>query len=320
MRPLPGAARGPTLVAFDVSAGMLAHARVAADRTGRHPCRSCRPTFVNCPSGTAVSTWHSRRSGGFPSWRTPLWRWVRWPGCCALLRAGCSGDPSDALGVRGRSRSRRLTAIQSYFDRAPYVEVDEEGVPAYVEHHRTMGDRIREIVAPAWCCWMCWNRSGRRVSPAPWGQWSPERGEIFPGTAIFVTQVARPDCRRAGRRRIRVVSPDRLADPDVPEHDHPCLPPPVARLAAALLGRRRRSCARAGSDPPSRAAPQLALHRPFLVREDQQHHDVHDRHEHHQHPPPRVAGPADYLDIGDEEDHPEGHAEQSGCRALVLIR
>ena len=39
-----------------------------------------------------------------------------------------------------------LTAIQSYFDRSPYVEVDEQGVPAYVEHHRTMGDRIREIV------------------------------------------------------------------------------------------------------------------------------------------------------------------------------
>ncbi len=48
-----------------------------------------------------------------------------------------------------------LTAIQSYFDRSPYVEVDEQGVPAYVEHHRTMGDRIREIVAaglmPAGC-------------------------------------------------------------------------------------------------------------------------------------------------------------------------
>ena len=39
-----------------------------------------------------------------------------------------------------------LTAIQSYFDRSPYVEVDEAGVPAYVEHHRTLGDRVRELV------------------------------------------------------------------------------------------------------------------------------------------------------------------------------
>ena len=40
-----------------------------------------------------------------------------------------------------------LTVTQSYFDRTPYVEVDSAGEPTYVEHHRTLGDRIREIVA-----------------------------------------------------------------------------------------------------------------------------------------------------------------------------
>ena len=42
-----------------------------------------------------------------------------------------------------------LIVAQSYFDRAPYVEVDAAGAPTYVEHHRTLGDRVRELVARA---------------------------------------------------------------------------------------------------------------------------------------------------------------------------
>ncbi|WP_433679383.1 class I SAM-dependent methyltransferase [Nocardia sp. CA-119907] len=80
-----------------------------------------------------------------------------------------------------------LTASIPYFDRTPYVEVDDDGTPTYVEHHRTIGDRVREIVAaglvlddivePDWPEWL----------EREWGQWSPLRGELFPGTAIFVT-------------------------------------------------------------------------------------------------------------------------------------
>jgi SAM-dependent methyltransferase len=82
-----------------------------------------------------------------------------------------------------------LTVAQSYFDRTPYVEVDAAGRATYVEHHRTLGDRIRDVVAaglvlddlvePEW-------PAGRTTV---WGQWSPLRGALFPGTAIFV-------CRR----------------------------------------------------------------------------------------------------------------------------
>ncbi len=79
-----------------------------------------------------------------------------------------------------------LIVQQSYFDRTPYLEVDGSGAATYVEHHRTVGDRVRDIVAaglllddfvePEW-------PAGReRV----WGQWSPLRGALFPGTAIFV--------------------------------------------------------------------------------------------------------------------------------------
>ena len=41
-----------------------------------------------------------------------------------------------------------LTATQSYWDRTPYVEVDDaSGVVAYVEHHRTLGDWVRLLAA-----------------------------------------------------------------------------------------------------------------------------------------------------------------------------
>jgi len=81
-----------------------------------------------------------------------------------------------------------LRATMPYFDRTPYVEVDADDIPTYVEHHRTLGDRVREIVGaglvlidliePDWPEWL----------EQEWGQWSPLRGEIFPGTAIFVTE------------------------------------------------------------------------------------------------------------------------------------
>jgi hypothetical protein len=84
-----------------------------------------------------------------------------------------------------------LVVRQSYFDRMPYVEVDGRGAATYVEHHRTLGDRVRDIVAaglvltdvvePEW-------PEGRETV---WGQWSRLRGELFPGTAIFC-------CRKPG--------------------------------------------------------------------------------------------------------------------------
>jgi SAM-dependent methyltransferase len=84
---------------------------------------------------------------------------------------------------------RGLTAAIPYFDRSPYVEVDDDGRVTYVEHHRTIGDRVREIraaglvvddiVEPEWPEWL----------EQEWGQWSPLRGQYFPGTAIFVTHL-----------------------------------------------------------------------------------------------------------------------------------
>ncbi len=82
---------------------------------------------------------------------------------------------------------RGLVATHSYFDRRPYVETDSSGVPTYVEHHRTLGDRVRELVAAGFVIRDIvepeWPEGHDRI----WGQWSPLRGRIFPGTAIFVS-------------------------------------------------------------------------------------------------------------------------------------
>jgi len=79
-----------------------------------------------------------------------------------------------------------LTASSSYFDRTPYVEEDEQGRAVYVEHHRTLGDRVRELNAAGF-------RLVDLVEPEwpadltqEWGGWSPLRGRHLPGTAVFV--------------------------------------------------------------------------------------------------------------------------------------
>jgi SAM-dependent methyltransferase len=83
-----------------------------------------------------------------------------------------------------------LRIVSSYFDRTPYVEVDDADAVTYVEHHRTVGDWVRavvgaglvleDLVEPEWT-------PGRTEN---WGQWSPERGALVPGTLVLVC--ARP--------------------------------------------------------------------------------------------------------------------------------
>ncbi|MFD7627236.1 class I SAM-dependent methyltransferase [Streptomyces sp. NPDC059851] len=81
-----------------------------------------------------------------------------------------------------------LSVSASYFDRTPYVEQDEQGRAVYVEHHRTLGDRVRDVVAGGFRLldlvepeWPAWNSQ-------EWGGWSPLRGNLIPGTAIFVCE------------------------------------------------------------------------------------------------------------------------------------
>ncbi|WP_244963150.1 class I SAM-dependent methyltransferase [Nocardioides dongkuii] len=85
-------------------------------------------------------------------------------------------DPTDA----------GLVATQSYWDRTPYVEVDDAtGEVSYVEHHRTLGDWVSLLAAAGFALTTLvepeWPEGHERV----WGGWSAVRGRLTPGTAIL---------------------------------------------------------------------------------------------------------------------------------------
>ena len=82
-----------------------------------------------------------------------------------------------------------LVASQSYWDRTPYVEIDDAtGVVSYVEHHRTIGDWVRLLAAAGFILVDLvepeWPEGHDRV----WGGWSAARGKYTPGTAIYVAR------------------------------------------------------------------------------------------------------------------------------------
>jgi SAM-dependent methyltransferase len=78
-----------------------------------------------------------------------------------------------------------LVIRMSYFDRTPYVEQDDEGRAVYVEHHRTLGDRVRELVAAGLVLEDLVEPEWPEGHDEVWGGWSPLRGALVPGTAIF---------------------------------------------------------------------------------------------------------------------------------------
>jgi SAM-dependent methyltransferase len=92
----------------------------------------------------------------------------------------CMPDDGGEGGLRIRD---------SYFDRRPYVEQDENGVATYVEHHRTLGDRVRELTAAGLVLVDLVEPEYPEDMDDRWGGgWSKLRGRLVPGTAIFVTE------------------------------------------------------------------------------------------------------------------------------------
>ncbi|WP_213455333.1 class I SAM-dependent methyltransferase [Rhizomonospora bruguierae] len=183
--------QGADVTALDLSDGMLRHAKLAAERSGvyvplvqadalalpfrdgtfdiAHTAFGAVP-FITDTAALMREVFRVLRPGG--AWVFATYHPMRW----IFL---------DEPGETG------LMAVNCYFDRRPYVEQDAAGVPTYVEQHRTFGDRVRELAAAGFV--LCdvvepeWPKGHEEI----WGQWSPMRGRLFPGTAIFVAR--RPD-------------------------------------------------------------------------------------------------------------------------------
>jgi SAM-dependent methyltransferase len=180
---------GARAVAFDVSAGMLRHARNGALDTGIEvplvqadaqflPFGSARFDVVFTAFGAIQFVEDSARvMREVARVLRPGGRWVF--ATTHPLRWAFPDDPGPA----------GLTATMPYWDRTPYVEYADTGEATYVEHHRTLGDRIREIAAAGMRLVDIVEPEWPQGHTEEWGQWSPLRGAILPGTAIYVCEL-----------------------------------------------------------------------------------------------------------------------------------
>jgi SAM-dependent methyltransferase len=179
---------GARVVGIDLSAAQLAAARVLDARTGvRVPAVVADAAALPFGDGAFDVACSAYGALPFVADATAVLAEVR-----RVLRTGgrfvfsvshpirwCFPDDPGPAG---------LTVRDSYFDRRPYVEYDDSGALSYVEHHRTLGDWVQQIVAAGL-------RLDGLVEPSwpdgldeVWGGWSPLRGRLMPGTAIFLTR------------------------------------------------------------------------------------------------------------------------------------
>lgn len=177
--------QGAEVIGLDLSAGMLRHASLQNHSSGV-PLPLVQADAANLPFGPESFDIVCTAFGAVPfiedSARVmrevhrvlkPGGRWVF--SATHPIRWIFLDDPTE----------HGLVAVHSYFDRRPYVEHDERGVATYVEHHRTLGDRLRELIGAGFTIVDLIEPEWPEQHDRTWGQWSPLRGRLFPGTAIF---------------------------------------------------------------------------------------------------------------------------------------
>jgi SAM-dependent methyltransferase len=81
-----------------------------------------------------------------------------------------------------------LRLTRSYFDRTPYVEQDAEGHVLYAEHHRTLGDRVADLVDAGFALERLVEPEWPDDADHVWGGWSRLRGRLMPGTLILAAR------------------------------------------------------------------------------------------------------------------------------------
>ena len=179
--------QGADVVAVDLSAGMLRHAVAAAERTGIHPaliqCDAMSLPFADATFDIAFTAFGAvpfvddsavvmaevfrvLRPGGL--WTFSVTHPVRWiflddPGRTASSR--CTRTSTAAHTWSTTTPAHPSTSNST----APLVTASESCIGA--------GFTISDLVEPEW------PENHEQV----WGQWSPERGRLFPGTAIYAT-------------------------------------------------------------------------------------------------------------------------------------
>ncbi len=183
-------ARGATGVGLDVSERQLQHSRRIDDHTGLAVPSVCATAtalpFADASFDVAFSSFGALQFVADLATCLAEVRRVLRPGgrfAFSITHPVRWAMPDDA-GPEG------LAVTQSYWDRTPYVEEDEEGRPRYVEHHRTLGDWVHLLHRTGFVLVDLheprWPEGHDRV----WGGWGPLRGALIPGTAIFVCDLA----------------------------------------------------------------------------------------------------------------------------------
>ena len=154
------------------------------------------------------------------------------PGPAARRPLGRSRSPTRCAGCSSTTRARAGWSPSTRTSTAaPYVEQDEDGVPTYVEQHRTLGDRVRELV-------------GGRFRPR-----RPRRAGVAGGPRAG-SGASGARCAAGSSRARRSSSPPNRVDLGGPASPRP----PTSRWGAAgvrVSGRRRASCGRSRPRRPS---------------------------------------------------------------------